>query len=864
MKRSLIFTLMLVLFSGIVKAQEEFTYDFNHLNISNLNGQDGWVSIKHSAGGGNNVVDEIGPEAWMTPDESLGVFFKNANTNFGEVATHKYSENFPIDFSRGGTYQIEIDMARNWWGTLFGVGYDADGNGVVLPPMNYETTQPNPNLQTEDGGVYFVTTGISDNPKFINGIVLPDNTLAVDFDYEDSDPWTRWRILLDLDANGGAGSVALFADWSCSGDNFEPIAEIQGINMGLTPGSGDRFDPAMWDGFFFLSSSHGGWDNIKISYIPSGLASQFINFEPIPNKLTIDEPFQISATCTSNLPVSFELISGPATLDGDIITLTGVEGEVVIRATQEGDDSWQAAPPVTRTFNVYDPSLYTPTITIRRPYENTNVYLNELQPIITVVSVDVEHDDVILVEQVEFNINGETFYGASHGTNYYTSTWAPTDFGQFDMTVNVTLSGNHTHSATNTFTVTNEISDYDVVSFDGTMQVSPTNQVIFGEFAFPSFIGCYNHINGFLEMNCAPPQGCDDYDRVANVKIKNIDGQWIELFRYITPFGIQCNDNIDLSDYLNVLQGLVEFRFEVVCWNRSGYLPVLTFSFTEGTPEYKYISMEEIWGQTYDFGDFSNLQPVEPYTVDVNPQAQKTTLKLTTTGHNWSSNTAPNYGVNTGNAAEFYEGTHFIKINGNQEFSQHLWPESGSCYPNPAGCNDQMGTYLYPRAGWCPGSIATVWNWDLTEFTAAPFTIEYELDPTYTDLCHPNYPECVSGQNGCPNCDAPDNPILMVAGKIITYSNDANIYLGETPRLNDNYYGLTIHPNPSTGVFKINSCKQELVKITVHNITTGQIVKEFDWYGNEKTIDLSNLPKGTYILKATGKNGTEVKKISIL
>ena len=51
---------------------------------------------------------------------------------------------FQFDFSEGGTIEIELDILRNHWGTVFGVGYDANGDGVVLPPMNYETTEPNP------------------------------------------------------------------------------------------------------------------------------------------------------------------------------------------------------------------------------------------------------------------------------------------------------------------------------------------------------------------------------------------------------------------------------------------------------------------------------------------------------------------------------------------------------------------------------------------------------------------------------------------------------------------------------------------------------------------------------------------------
>ena len=302
-----------------VHAQTVITKDFNNYQEDAvLNGQDGWVARAHSAGGGQFKVEYLGGGGETSPDESLAVFFDNANTNYGEVATHKSTLDFQFDFSQGGTIEIELDVMRNWWGTVFGVGYDADGDGVVLPPMNYETTQPNPNLSSKDGGIYFTTTGHSttDN-RFVNGIVLPDNKLAVDFKYEHGG-WTRWKIMIDLEANDRAGSVTLFSDYGCTGE-FQPVPEVQGVNAGLKPGSGDRFDPAMWDGIFFLNSSHAGYDNLLVRHIPAGLASQFIEFPMISDQLISAAPIELNATATSGLPVSFELLSGPATLDGNIL-----------------------------------------------------------------------------------------------------------------------------------------------------------------------------------------------------------------------------------------------------------------------------------------------------------------------------------------------------------------------------------------------------------------------------------------------------------------------------------------------------------------------------------------------------------------
>ena len=153
---------------------------------------------------------------------------------------------------------------------------------------------------------------------------------------------------------------------------------------------------------------------------------------------------------------------------------------------------------------------------------------------------------------------------------------------------------------------------------------------------------------------------------------------------------------------------------------------------------------------------------------------------------------------------------------------------------------------------------------ELGSFRIYRLTFHYYIfDPSYTDFCHPNYPECVDGQNGCPNCDAPDNPILNVAAKVLTYSNNVNVFDGATSHLNENSYGITIHPNPSSGIFKISSCKQEPMNVTIVSIT-GRTIKDFKWYGDEKTINLSDLQKGTYIFKASGKNGVEIKKLVIM
>ena len=81
------------------------------------------------------------------------------------------------------------------------------------------------------------------------------------------------------------------------------------------------------------------------------LAAQTIVFAPLANKRLVDPPFALSALSSSGLPVAFGIVSGPATIEDDVVTLTGT-GTVTIRASQAGDGTYGPAPNVNRSFRV--------------------------------------------------------------------------------------------------------------------------------------------------------------------------------------------------------------------------------------------------------------------------------------------------------------------------------------------------------------------------------------------------------------------------------------------------------------------------------------------------------------------------------
>ncbi len=92
--------------------------------------------------------------------------------------------------------------------------------------------------------------------------------------------------------------------------------------------------------------------NVQMTYTPAvdGTA-QTITFAPIADHTFNDPPIGLSGTATSGLPVSFSVLSGPATVSGTTLTVTGA-GSVVVRASQAGSYTYLPALPVDRSFDV--------------------------------------------------------------------------------------------------------------------------------------------------------------------------------------------------------------------------------------------------------------------------------------------------------------------------------------------------------------------------------------------------------------------------------------------------------------------------------------------------------------------------------
>jgi hypothetical protein len=82
------------------------------------------------------------------------------------------------------------------------------------------------------------------------------------------------------------------------------------------------------------------------------LTAQVITFGALPDATYGGAPITLGATADSGLPVSYQVLSGPATVQGSILTITGV-GVVTVEASQPGDGvNFDAATPVEQSFMV--------------------------------------------------------------------------------------------------------------------------------------------------------------------------------------------------------------------------------------------------------------------------------------------------------------------------------------------------------------------------------------------------------------------------------------------------------------------------------------------------------------------------------
>jgi len=587
----------------------------------------------------------------------------------------------------------------------------------------------------------------------------------------------------------------------------------------------------------------------------TGQLNQSVSIAPIADQTTTTGPLQLSGTASSGLPVAFEVVTGPASVAGDVLTLDGTAGTVTVRAVQAGDAEWYPAS-ATTSFEALDLSSYFPVVSTKLT-DAFPVQIPALHAYALYANASIAEPDFNTITSVVFNVGG-TDIPATVENGAWQTWWTPSSYGSHTVTVTATASNGNTTSESLTVDVTDVIASQSAPTFSAAVIDMGTigSQWFTGSYTLPQSVGAYSSIIAHLDVSCpSVPGGCDDWDRLAWVEVKAPNGEWVELIRYITPYGVACDHQIDVTDFASILQGNVEVRMYIETWGTGGWKMDLDFAYAAGTPTHLYSTVQKVWRGNYNFGDPADLQPVDTVTMTPATNATAASLRLVTTGHGWGEN-------NTGNAAEFFHAIHHVYVNG-QPFAQDLW---NICNPNPDGCSPQNGTWQYARAGWCPGTIAPPFSYNLTSLlNGEALQLAYTFQESYVDNCNAHNPNCVSGVT-CPDCNAGYNPYYPVSAYLISKGN-APLYVGVGEHTTEQAYTIGIHPNPARGPFHLYvDGDMGRCAVTLHDVS-GATLKTWYFTSREQLLahpfSTEGLAGGTYFVNVQSETARTMGKVVV-
>lgn len=251
-------------------------------------------------------------------------------------------------------------------------------------------------------------------------------------------------------------------------------------------------------------------------------------------------------------------------------------------------------------------------------------------------------------------------------------------------------------------------------------------QTQFRDIILPNDPSRFERLILHIEADC-PTGGCDPWDQPAKLSVVTEEGEF-EIARYITPFGIGCGPwTVDVTDFKSILQGPVQFKSYVQVWGPSGWLITADLEYVQGKADFPYQRLSPLWQRDYIvYGDPAISFDLDPRQVAVDAKTKQSQVRATVTGHGQG---------NTNNAAEFFERTHQLSVNG-ETFAHNLWKTD--CPQNT--CANQLGTWRFDRAGWCPGQEVQPFIVNTTSVATPGATTEIDYTfQAYTNFLNTGY-----------------------------------------------------------------------------------------------------------------------------
>lgn len=294
--------------------------------------------------------------------------------------------------------------------------------------------------------------------------------------------------------------------------------------------------------------------------------------------------------------------------------------------------------------------------------------------------------------------------------------------------------------------------DATVVAFDATHVYfgAENRRTVDVPVSFPAAGLRYESVTLSFALGC-PTGGCDWWDRLGHLSIVTAgadtpapeDDVELEVARFITPYRVAGSYQVDVTALQSVLAGDVTMRVFIDTWvgpghaNGAGWLVDASFDFVGGAPTADPFRVVPLWGPgSVVYGDPARPTARE-VTVDVPDGVVAAELFALVTGHGQG---------NAGNCAEFCSKQHTFDVGGTP-ITTTVWRDDCSTTATPG----QQGTWMYPRAGWCPGAMVTPWTSPVDAPAAGALTVTYDVE-AYENTCRPDATECAGCTLGT-GCD---------------------------------------------------------------------------------------------------------------
>jgi hypothetical protein len=291
-----------------------------------------------------------------------------------------------------------------------------------------------------------------------------------------------------------------------------------------------------------------------------------------------------------------------------------------------------------------------------------------------------------------------------------------------------------------------------------------------------------------------------------------------EILSLVTPYGngLDLGEagktfTFDVTDYAPILKGEKVMSIEMGGqWQEE---LDIQFLFIEGTPPRDVLDIQNVWPfRRGGYGEIQNDRYFEPRKIPLSLDGSHYKIRSAVTGH--------------GQNGEFVPREHYININGGtQEFPYQVWKECGDNPIYPQG-----GTWIFDRAGWCPGAATDVHEFWLSNLGQAGEEVEIDYGVNGPFMGQANY---------------------LVSNQLVTYGDynyalDASIERIARPNVGDVEFER-INPACNYPLVQVKNTGAEVIQsITFEYNVKGGIIENYTWGGEIQPLELVEIELPVY------------------